>query len=323
MNKINIQPGHIARHTPRGAGSQGREAAIIDVAQDLLLRHLYEVGILAHLVFKGGTALRKLYAGNAGRFSLDLDFSVAAIGESADNVLIQVIECIENLSIGPFSYGVSERRGKWFLNCTHPFGPDTGVLKSKLDISPPPWISPVERDWVPMPIHATYGEPELPRIVVMRLEENIAEKVARLNRVTPARDLYDLRWIMTNASLSCRLDLALIRRLSVLKIWCDAHGISADGTHWKPGHEAFEFDPDRWLRDRSKEDIDIDDIGALAVPIPNVKEMSEVVSMQFRFLKDLTDSESVVAQIRGQDRALVLKMLAELPCGLLNGIKLY
>ena len=30
-----------------------------------------------HLVFKGGTSLRKLYAGNQGRFSLDLDFSVA------------------------------------------------------------------------------------------------------------------------------------------------------------------------------------------------------------------------------------------------------
>ena len=78
---INIQPGHIARHTPRGVGSQGRDAAIIDIAQDLLLHHLHEMGILTRLIFKGGTALRKLYAGNAGRFSLDLDFSTAEIGE--------------------------------------------------------------------------------------------------------------------------------------------------------------------------------------------------------------------------------------------------
>lgn len=34
--------------------------------------------MLDELAFKGGTALRKLYAGNQGRFSLDLDFSVAA-----------------------------------------------------------------------------------------------------------------------------------------------------------------------------------------------------------------------------------------------------
>ena len=109
---INIQPGHIARHTPQGAGSQGREAAIIDIAQDLLLRHLRSDGILDRLVFKGGTALRKLYAGNSGRFSLDLDFSVATIGEDSDDVLSELIECIEGQSIGPFTYGVSERRGK-------------------------------------------------------------------------------------------------------------------------------------------------------------------------------------------------------------------
>ena len=34
---ISIQPGHIARHTPRNAGAQGREAAVVDIAQDLLL----------------------------------------------------------------------------------------------------------------------------------------------------------------------------------------------------------------------------------------------------------------------------------------------
>ena len=49
---------------------------MIDIAQDLLLAHLHAQGMFEHLVFKGGTALRKLYAGNAGRFSTDLDFSV-------------------------------------------------------------------------------------------------------------------------------------------------------------------------------------------------------------------------------------------------------
>lgn len=43
------------------------------VAQDLLLRELHGRAALDGLVFKGGTALRKLYAGNQGRFSTDLD----------------------------------------------------------------------------------------------------------------------------------------------------------------------------------------------------------------------------------------------------------
>lgn len=82
MSGMNIRVGHIARHTPRGAGAQGREAAVVDVAQDLLLAHMHEHGLLGGLAMKGGTAIRKLYAGNDGRFSLDLDF--ACFGPDAD-----------------------------------------------------------------------------------------------------------------------------------------------------------------------------------------------------------------------------------------------
>ncbi|WP_277207477.1 nucleotidyl transferase AbiEii/AbiGii toxin family protein [Isoptericola croceus] len=66
-----ITPGLVARHTPPGPG--GRSAALIDIAQDLLLGHLVEAGIFDLLVFKGGTALRKTFAGAAGRFSTDDD----------------------------------------------------------------------------------------------------------------------------------------------------------------------------------------------------------------------------------------------------------
>lgn len=55
--QISIQPGHIARHTPRNAGAQGREAAVVDIAQDLLLRELQENGTLASVVIKGGNRL--------------------------------------------------------------------------------------------------------------------------------------------------------------------------------------------------------------------------------------------------------------------------
>lgn len=57
MTQANIQLGHIARHAPRNAGAQGREAAVVDVAQDLLLYHLHEIGILDKVAIKGGTAI--------------------------------------------------------------------------------------------------------------------------------------------------------------------------------------------------------------------------------------------------------------------------
>ena len=97
---ININPGHIARHTPRGAGAQGREAAIVDIAQDLVLRHIHENGFLDKMAFKGGTALRKLYAGTAGRFSLDLDFSFVSIGETPDETLERILSAIDGTRIG-------------------------------------------------------------------------------------------------------------------------------------------------------------------------------------------------------------------------------
>ena len=37
FDKVNLTEGYIARHTPTGSGAPGREAAIIDIAQDLLL----------------------------------------------------------------------------------------------------------------------------------------------------------------------------------------------------------------------------------------------------------------------------------------------
>ena len=72
----NLTPGYLARHAP-AKSTKDREAALIDVAQDLLLRELAEVSVLSALAFRGGTAIRKVHAGASGRFSIDLDFPTA------------------------------------------------------------------------------------------------------------------------------------------------------------------------------------------------------------------------------------------------------
>jgi predicted nucleotidyltransferase component of viral defense system len=71
---MTITEGHFARHYQGVRGA--RDAAMLDIAQDHALYHLSEAGLFGRgLVFKGGTALRKYRAGNAGRFSTDLDFA--------------------------------------------------------------------------------------------------------------------------------------------------------------------------------------------------------------------------------------------------------
>jgi predicted nucleotidyltransferase component of viral defense system len=320
--QMNINPGHIARHTPRSAGAQGKEAAIVDIAQDLLLRYLHSDGVLDKLAFKGGTALRKLYAGTAGRFSLDLDFSGVTIGGDMDDTLMEFITAIDGAMIGPFRYGVVERRGKWAIRYEHDFGGRIN-LNSKLDINPPPWLTPILRDFVSMPIHKQYGQPPLPKIQTIRLEENVAEKIARLNRATPARDLYDLAWIAMNPNIAGKLDNDLVRRLAVLKIWTDANGVHAGSTWWKPGHEAYPFDPEKWLRDRSDEDFDVEDIGALVVPVPSASELSDAIRSHYGFLTELNADEIVLSANREQERPLALRLLAELPGNRLSDIGLY
>jgi predicted nucleotidyltransferase component of viral defense system len=321
-DNITVTVGWIARHTPKGAGAGGREAAILDVAQDLLLRKLHETGVLDALVFKGGTALRKLYAGNQGRFSLDLDFSLA-VPADPEAVVLDLVSAIDGADIGPFAYGVSERRGKWSLTVTSPFGDGNATLSSKLDVSPPVWLDPVRRGWIAMPVHATYGTSPLPALQVIRMEENLAEKISRLNRTTTARDMYDLAWVAQHQRTLGGLDTDLIRRLAVLKIWVDARGLGSANAAWKPGHEPRDFDPTAWLRMRSAREFDLDDIGALAVPVPTEAELAKTVSTHYAFLADLDAEERQLAGAREQDRDLALRLLAKLPGARLAQVGLY
>lgn len=312
--EVNITLARVVRHA---ASTQGRDAALIDIAQDLLLRHLDDVGLLVELAFKGGTALRKLYAGNEGRFSLDLDFSVSQIGTDSETVLDLLEAEVTGLKLGPFTYGIRHHRGKRHLTVDSPLG-STGQLESKLDVNPPPWLEPVSRTWVPMRIHEAYGG-SLPKITTVRLEENVAEKIARLNRTTTARDVYDLVWLWRHYRDDGGLDTKLVRRMAVLKIWVDKHGVKTDGAHWKPGHDSNGFDPEVWLRLRPAAEFDQEDIGQLSVPTPDLDELAGDLVAGYAFLRDLDPDERTVASILAADRGLVLRMLAELPGSRLTG----
>lgn len=57
-----------------------------EIVLTYVLSILSDKGLLNHLAFKGGTAIRKLYLGGTGRFSLDLDFS--AIGDVTPDALV-------------------------------------------------------------------------------------------------------------------------------------------------------------------------------------------------------------------------------------------
>ena len=322
MPGLDVTAADIFEHTPRQLGAGGRDAAIVDIAQDLLLRHLHTDDVLWQVMFKGGTSLRKLYAGARGRFSVDLDFGVLDPYADPAAVLLDILERIENLMIGPFAYDVSWHRERAHIGYTYATEPRL-ARTSKIDLGPSPFLAPVARMWVPVPVHRHYGQPPLPLIAAIRLEENIAEKIARLNRKTLPRDLYDLRWIMGRPDIARGLDRPLIRRLAVLKVWADKHRIATGTRDWPTVDRPEPFEPMNWLRDRSGEDVDWDDIGELADSGPTPQQLSGDVRVSFKFLADLDEEERVIAQARGQDRPIVLAAIKGLPGGHLADVTLH
>ncbi|MHB2029267.1 MAG: nucleotidyl transferase AbiEii/AbiGii toxin family protein [Acidimicrobiales bacterium] len=308
--EVQLTTGHILRHAP-AQSTQGHDAALIDIAQDLLLRHLSDRGVLEYVSFKGGTALRKIYAGAAGRFSTDLDFSFTDLDTVQSDVIGLITAEIDGAVLGPFTYGVTYRRNRPIITYSSKLeGTLRPTLESKLDVGPPPWLEPVRRPWVTVPIHNLYGGP-LPDLTVVSLNENIAEKIARLNRRSPARDAFDLVWVASTPGLD--VDRALVRRVAALKIWVDLNGLTSNHHHWAIQPEARLFDVNRWLSPLKASDFDDENIGLLTTPPPDLDDLGQELSRLYGWLANLDSDELKVARGLAQDRALVLKLIGELP----------
>ena len=178
-----ITEGHLTRHYQGRQG--GRAPALIDIAQDHAIVLLRDAGTFElGAVLKGGTALRKFRAGNACRFSTDLDFA------NADQPVAELIlETLDGASIAGFGFRVERlnehRRAR--LHVTMPFGDPE--IPARIDCSPKAaWLRAEDATLVALPIHRVY-DIELPVIPVMRSAEVIAEKLARYRRASLARDL--------------------------------------------------------------------------------------------------------------------------------------
>lgn len=117
------------------------------------------------------------------------------------------------------------------------------------------------------------------------MPENLAEKIARLNRVSAARDASDLVWAATTPPFS-GVDRDLLRRLAVLKMWVDAHGL--DG-HWLTVGTPGGFDSSIWLR--TGREWDDESIGLLTHPPPPIEVLEASLDNLWSFLADLDVDE--------------------------------
>lgn len=201
---------------------RGREFAFLELAQEHLLEWMVREGLFAgaseDVVFKGGTAIRKFRLGRRGRFSTDLDFAIAsdAFGEHVLVALEQGLIELDNVRFESRSVDLPAAKATWVAAVE---GLGT-TMPSKLEFTRRPTLLPPIVPAVRPEIGGITPDLlgfELPLIPLMRLEENLAEKLARFRRVIRSRDVYDL----AEMGHSVRDQLDLVRLILCFKVYLD------------------------------------------------------------------------------------------------------
>lgn len=271
-----------------------------EVVLTFLLQLLSERGILERLAFKGGTCLRKMFLGNQGRFSTDLDFTGVEEHEHED-VILDMMAAFEQpfngIQFGIPDEGYYETQDglSWGVNPTYMHEWNQGGSEIKLQ------ISGRETPTLPTERRPQMGQsyfrflPFVPAdLTCLALAEILAEKIRACYQRNKARDIFDLGMFATRP-----LDHALIRRLVVLKLW--------------QARDAF--DPARLLQKfEDGRDFDWDDLRQLVrrgIVIDRERICADCVQ-GFRFLADLTDDERLLANdryLRAEDIAQRLRGL--------------
>ena len=206
----------------RDYAGRGREFAFLELAQEHLLEWMAREGLFAgdpdDVVFKGWTAIRKFRLGKRGRFSTDLDFAVAqdAFGEHVIEALGQGLIRVDNVRFEARSIDLPAAKATWLAVVD---GVGT-TMSSKLEFTRRPTLLP---PIVPAARPEIGGiSPDLlgfkpPLIPLMRLEENLGEKLARFRRVIRSRDVYDL----AEMGHLVRGQLDLVRQVLCFKVYLD------------------------------------------------------------------------------------------------------
>jgi len=275
-----ITEGYLARHHMGRAGMMG--PALLDVAQDYALQYLFahdvfELGV----VLKGGTSLRKFRAGNAGRFSTDLDFAAPDVDTGE-----LVLDTLDGAEIEGVTFHVTDRTsGRGRLDIETPLG--RPGIPARIEITPRPlWLPCDVLAPIPLPVHKGYEFPP-PTLPAPALEEALAEKLAAWRRRRKIRDLYDLYWFGQGA-----LNEALVRRVLVLKVW---HDVVDDGLGKGPFDAATirdDFDVNR---------LPAEDIGLLTQPV-EPRRWLDFVRSRYAFVGELDPTDTDIARCSPGDR---------------------
>jgi len=251
-----------------------------EIVLTYVLSILSDKGLLNHLAFKGGTAIRKLYLGGTGRFSLDLDFS--AISDVAPDALAldligllheQIYHGLTFTIPSPDYYATDDSCGAevtyrhdWMT--AGRFGVQISFrAQPLLPVTPTPLRRERYFDWMDI---------EPPDVPALSLLEVIGEKVRAAIQRTRVRDLYDLHQLAHQPFYQ-----DVVRRVAIVKCW----------------ETRYVFDPVAFLAGLPEGKHDWSDLNRLVrrdrLAAPD--EIIQTVQEAYAFLGKMTEEEARLA----------------------------
>ena len=249
-----------------------------EIVLTYVLRILLDEGLFDYLAFKGGTAIRKLFLGRTGRFSLDLDFT--AVGDiTPEELVLKLAELLHNrtyydltFNIPSHDYYVTEDAGGCGAEVTyHHDWVTAGRFGVQVSFRAPPLL-PVQPTSLKRERYFEWMDIDPPDVPALDLREVIGEKIRAAAQRTRVRDLYDLYQFAHQP-----YDRDVVRKIAVIKCW----------------ETRFPFDPTAFLDGLPEGNYDWADLNRLVRRDQRVSpdEILQTVQKGYNFLKEMTEEE--------------------------------
>jgi len=251
-----------------------------EIALVYVLRILADHGLLERLAFKGGTAIRKIYLGNQGRFSLDLDFT-ATQDANPEALILDVAGLFHNHTHHGLTFTIPT--GDYYANpesCgaeisyQHEWS-TSGKFGIQISFRGRPLL-PVRPATLRKERYFEWLGFEPPAVPSLELHEIIGEKIRAASQRSRVRDLYDIYQLA-----GLRFDRTRVRKIAVLKCW----------------ETNFTFDPASFLAGIETGQYDWSDLRRL---LRKGREVQPAVIMRgvrenYAFLSELGSEEALLA----------------------------
>jgi predicted nucleotidyltransferase component of viral defense system len=257
----------------------------LDVAErEVVLTYVMKVlsdrGLLSNLAFKGGTAIRKIFLGSQGRFSLDLDFTMVN-DVAPEEFVLDLVGGLHNeehygirFEIPPQDYYANVDSCGAVVTYQHDWVTN-GKFSIQVSFRAKPILPIKPAEFIPERYFQWLGI-EPPSVPTLDIHEIIGEKIRATAQRSRIRDLYDLYQFTT-----LRFERDVVRRIAFIKCW----------------ETSYALGPVNFLSELSDRQYDWADLSRL---IKHNKSLTpaaifERIRQNYRFLAELNPEETILA----------------------------